>query len=214
MPPERAAGLSVQGSGLTVPAELRVPGRRIAVVGTSGSGKTFVARALACRLGVPFICNDSVIWGPGWTPTPEPVRFQRFEEATRDAAWTYDGNLGSLAHAEDALILARANTLVWLDLPRRTVMWQLLRRTLRRVCTQEELWHANRESFRASFLSRESILWWAWRTYRLRRRQYQAITVDPAWSHLVQIRLHSRRQVDRWLSRVAPPPVTARKQES
>jgi adenylate kinase family enzyme len=186
--------------------ELPPPGRRIVVVGTSGSGKTFVARALASRLGVPFFCNDSVIWGPGWTPTPKPLRFQRFDEATQGPGWTYDGNLGSLADPEDRLILARADTLVWLDLPRRTVMWQLLKRTIRRVWTHEELWHGNRESFRSQFLSRDSILSWAWRTHGLRRRQYEVIVADPGWSHLVCIRLHSRRQVADWLSGLAPAP--------
>jgi adenylate kinase family enzyme len=165
-----------------------------------------VARALANRLGVPFVCNDLVIWGPDWTPTPTPLRLQGFDESTRGPGWTYDGNLGSLAVPEDRLILARADTLVWLDLPRRTVPWQLLQRTIQRVWTHEQLWHGNRESFRSQFLSRDSILWWAWRTYELRRRQYAAIVADPGWSHLVCVRLRSRRQIERWLAGLASAP--------
>src|SRR5690606_29290619 len=46
-----------------------VPGRRICVVGTSGSGKTYVARELARRLSLTYICNDAIIWRAGWQPT-------------------------------------------------------------------------------------------------------------------------------------------------
>jgi len=187
-----------------MPTPLPQPGRRIVVAGTSGSGKTFVAQRLAQSLGVPFICNDSIIWGPHWTPTPKPLRFERFERATLGEGWTFDGNLGSLKDPEDRMILERADTLIWLDLPRWTVTTQLLRRTLRRVCTREDLWHGNRESIRNSFLSRDSILWWSIKTHGLRRRQYRAIFADPAWAHLRRIRLASRGQVAKWLSACAP----------
>lgn len=178
------------------------PGQRVVVVGNCGTGKTYVARRLADLLAVPYVCNDAVIWGPNWTPTPRPLRLERFEALTRGPGWTYDGNVGSLTDPEDLLILRRADTLVWLDLPRWAGGWQLLRRSVRRVWTREELWHGNRETFRGMFLSRDSILWWAWRLYGLRRRQYSAIAADPAWSHLICIRLGSRRQVDRWLAAV------------
>jgi hypothetical protein len=97
------------------------------------------------------------------------------------------------------LILQRADTLVWLDLPKLDVMRQLLVRTLRRAWYREVLWHGNTENWRTSFASRESILWWSWRTHVLRRRQYTAAFVDPRLAHLIKIRLRSRAAVDRWL---------------
>ena len=42
-----------------------LPGRRISVIGTSGAGKTHVATSLATKLGIPYICNDAIIWQPG-----------------------------------------------------------------------------------------------------------------------------------------------------
>ena len=49
-------------------------GRRILVVGTSGAGKTYVAQHLAKRLNLRYICNDTIIWGPDWTPVPKADR--------------------------------------------------------------------------------------------------------------------------------------------
>jgi adenylate kinase family enzyme len=184
-----------------MPITLPKPGRRIVVVGTTGAGKTFVAQRLAERLGVPFICNDAIIWGPNWTPTPKPIRFERFDQATRAQAWTIDGNIGAIKDPEDGLILQRADTILWLDLPRLTVMSQLFLRTMHRMWTREELWHGNRERFHYLFVPSESILWWSLKTHGLRRRQYRAIFADPRWSHLIRIRFTSRRQVTRWLAR-------------
>ncbi len=180
------------------------PSRRVMVVGTSGCGKSHVAAALAERLGVPYISNDAIIWGPDWTPTPRLLRYDRFDAATRGPAWTFDGNVGSLDDPEDHLILARADTLVWLDLPRRSVWWQVIRRTISRCLLRRELWHGNRETLRGAFFSRDSIIWWSIRTFSKRRRQYAAIFADPQFVHLTKIRLTSRRQVNRWLKMAAP----------
>jgi len=176
-----------------------LPGRRIVVVGTSGAGKSYVAQQLATRLGVPYVCNDAIIHRENWRPNPPAQRYIEFEAATRGDGWTYDGNIGGLHSPEDKLILQRADTLVWIDLPRFEVMRQLLWRTILRSWTREKLWHGNRESWRLSFASRDSILLWSWQTYDLRRRQYRRIFADPQWSHLRRIRFDSRTAVNRWL---------------
>ncbi len=50
---------------------------------------------------------------------------------------------GNYAVVRD-LVWSRAETVIWLDLSRARVMWQVIRRTLRRAITREELW--NREA--------------------------------------------------------------------
>lgn len=175
------------------------PGRRIAVVGTSGSGKSYVANALAAKLGLPYISGDSLIWAPSWQEVPRAERLRRFDAATSSDGWTIDTNLGS--SAEDALVLERCDTLVWLDLPRWQVWSQVIERTLRRVMTRELLWHGNVETWRR-MLSRDSIIWWSLKTYGRRRRAYRASFADPALNDKVRIQLRSRSKVNRWLAQL------------
>ena len=121
-------------------------GQRICVIGTSGSGKSYVARALAGRLRLRYIESDALIWRAGWEQVPRDEQYLAFDGATRKGGWTFDGNIGP--SPEDQLVLSRCDTLVWLDLPRWQVMASITRRTLRRVLTRGRLWHGNVEPWR------------------------------------------------------------------
>lgn len=44
--------------------------RRVAVIGSGGSGKSTFARQLGARTGLPVIHLDRLFWKPGWVPTP------------------------------------------------------------------------------------------------------------------------------------------------
>jgi adenylate kinase family enzyme len=41
-------------------------GKRVIVIGNSGSGKSTVGEQLAERMGRPFIELDALHWEPGW----------------------------------------------------------------------------------------------------------------------------------------------------
>jgi adenylate kinase family enzyme len=170
-------------------------GRRIAVVGTSGSGKTTLAWRLGRQLGIPHVELDALHWGPDWTPAPRETFRQRVETALRGDAWTTDGNYSAVRD----LVWARADTIVWLDYSLPLILWRVTTRTIRRTATREELWNANRESFGASFLSRDSIILWAIRTYRRRRQEYPILFARPEYSHLVVVRLRSPADAGRWV---------------
>jgi adenylate kinase family enzyme len=172
--------------------------RRISVTGTAGSGKSTLARELAGLLQVPHLELDSVFHQPEWTPLPRDEFRARVERFAAQDGWVTDGNYSSVQD----LVWQRADTVAWLDLPRRLVMRRLLWRTVRRVMTREELWNGNRERWRAFFSldPERSILVWAWTTHARNRARYLAASQDPANAHLTFVRLTSPRAVRRFLT--------------
>jgi adenylate kinase family enzyme len=134
--------------------------RRIYVVGTSGSGKSTLAAAISERTGAPWVELDALFHQPGWTPLPGPQLQAAVAAKIAGEQWVVDGNYdGALGD----LVLARADTVVSLEVPRHTVMRQVIWRTARRIATREKLWNGNRERLRNVFsLDKEkSIIVWA-----------------------------------------------------
>src|SRR5438270_201678 len=148
---------------------------RVVVVGTSGSGKTTMAKALSAALGVPRIELDAINWQPGWRPisidAPDEF-FRRVAEAAAADAWVMDGNY-SKAH------WARATAFVWMDPGRWTVMRQVIWRSFTRAIDRRELWPGtgNKELFR-KWLEKEHPIRWAWDTWAMMRARYGALFAD------------------------------------
>ncbi len=170
-------------------------GRRIAVVGTTGSGKTTLARQLSRRLAIPHVELDALHWGPNWTPFPIEVLRERTARALGGENWVVDGNYSKVRD----IVWGRADTVVWLDYTLPVILGRLAWRTLRRIFTREELWGGNRERAFDQFLTRDSIILWALRTYRRRRREFPALLNQSEYAHLAVVRLRSQWAVRDWL---------------
>ena len=171
-------------------------GRRLAVVGTTGSGKTTMARRIAQRLAITHVELDALHWGPDWTPAPTEAFQERTAQALSGDAWVVDGNYSKVRD----IVWSRADTVVWLDYPLPVILGQLAWRALRRVITREELWQGNRERFAAQFASRDSLFLWALRTYPRRRREYPVLLERPEYAHLNLAHLRSPRAARHWLA--------------
>lgn len=171
-------------------------GRRINVVGTSGNGKSTVGRALAERLGVPYVELDALVHGPNWTETSNEDLCAAVEPTLALDGWVVDGNyrrkLGDV-------LLRSADTVVWLDLPLPVALWRLARRTWRRLRRREELWNGNQESWSGAFVGRESLFVWAIRSHFRHRRELPRLRAE--FPGLELVRLRSPAEVRRYLER-------------
>jgi adenylate kinase family enzyme len=101
--------------------------QRVLVMGCAGAGKSTFGRALADRLGLPFVSIDRIYWQPGWR---EPKLEEFTAKMTREAeepAWVMDGNYTRYGAGE--LRRDRADTIVWFDLPRWVCMLSVIRRS-------------------------------------------------------------------------------------
>lgn len=172
--------------------------QRVSVVGNSGSGKTTLARALSARLPAPHLELDSVFHQPGWEPLPTDQFRARVAEFIAADRWVIDGNYSKVQD----LIWARADTVVWIDLPRRLVMWRVIWRTVRRVARRAELWNGNRERW-GNLLHidpEKSVIAWSWTRHRSYRERYLRAAADPAHQRLTFIRLRRPAEAARLLS--------------
>ncbi len=159
---------------------------RIAVVGTSGAGKTTLARQLSARLNAPHIELDALYWGPNWTPVAADQFRTAVDKSTSQPRWVCDGNYSPVHD----LVWRRATTVVWLNLSFPVVFSRALRRTISRGFNRSELFAGNRESFRQSFFSRDSILLWILQTHWRRQHEYPRLFGEPhhAHLHIVEVR--------------------------
>jgi adenylate kinase family enzyme len=167
--------------------------RRIGIVGISGSGKTTLARALAQRLGVPHVELDALHHGPSWTEASAEELRERALAAMAGGGWVVDGNY---ERKIGDVVLERADTLVWLDLPLPVALARLWRRTAARIRDDVELWSGNRESWRTALVGRESLFAWTVRSWVRQRRSIPARAARHPQLRLV--RLRSPAAVERW----------------
>lgn len=168
--------------------------RRVHVIGTSGSGKTTVAGAIADKLGIRHIELDVIHWQPGWSELPDDEFNQRVKEATEEGDWTIDGNYSAVRH----LIWERVDTIVWLDMPFIPVFLRVLWRTLRRLVTREELWNTNTENI-GSLIGKYSMPLWVIQTHKRRRDEYPLLLTDPSLGHVDIKIFKSLREVNAWI---------------
>jgi adenylate kinase family enzyme len=172
--------------------------RRVVVLGVSGAGKTTFAAALARKLGVPHIELDALHWEPNWVMAELDTFRDRVARAVAADEWVVDGNY---AKARD-LVWSRADTVVWLDYSFALSFMRLVRRTVARVSTGEELYSGNRERFREQFLSRDSLFLWAIKSYRKHRATYPTVLASDRYRHLQVVRLRTPRAAASWLAHV------------
>jgi adenylate kinase family enzyme len=169
--------------------------QRINVKGGSGSGKTTVARAVAGRLGLPYLELDALNHGPNWTEASaaelqDAVR--GFMSAAADG-WVIDGNYEQKL---GALVLDAADTIVWLDLPLLIKLRRLSRRTRARIRGHVKLWNDNVETWRNAVWGRESLFAWAIRSH-FRNRRHWPVRLGPS-----VVRLRSEAEIREWLARL------------
>lgn len=171
--------------------------KRINVIGTSGAGKSTFCKRLAQGLNYPYIEMDKIFWEPNWKWPSDEKFFSKLKSALNQETWVLDGNYTRTVPIK----WEKVDLIIWLDYSFPRTLIQAIKRAILRSLTKEELWEGtgNRESFRKSFLSKESIIWWTITTHKKNRLKYESYLVDPKFSHLKFIRLRSHAEAEKFL---------------
>ncbi len=176
---------------------MALPVKRVAVIGTTGVGKTVLASRLARRLNCPHVELDALFWEANWTPAEPQVFRERLIKTLAGDSWVVDGNYTGKARD---IVWPRADTLVWLDYAFFVIMARLIKRTFKRAARRELLWGKNHEHLRTHFFTRESLFLWFLQTYGKHRKQFPELYRLPEYAHLRIVRLRSPRAADEWLN--------------
>ncbi len=174
----------------------------INVVGTSASGKTTFSRQLAQKLGMAHIEMDDLFWRDDWQETPDAEFFPKLQSQMDIATggWVLDGNY-SRTHE---LKLKYIDTIIWLDYSFSLNLCRSVTRAMSRAITQKRLWSNsnNRESFKGSFLSKDSIILWMINHHAKNRKKYLKMMHDPKYQNIQFIRLTSPKQTAAFLKQL------------
>jgi adenylate kinase family enzyme len=176
------------------------PYKRIVVIGTTSSGKSTLAKQLAEKLGGDYIELDALYWEPNWIAAELEVFRQRVETATSSQVWTVAGNYRGVRD----LIWYKAEAVIWLDYSLPFLFWCLLKRTIHRWLTQEELWNGNRETFWWHFKiwSDESLFHWLFKSYWRRKQEIPQLLALEEHAHLKVFHFQTPNETEDWLAEI------------
>ncbi|MEL6463597.1 MAG: AAA family ATPase [Pseudomonadota bacterium] len=164
--------------------------QRVMIIGQPGSGKSTLARQLGQITFLPVVHIDHIHWKAGWVERDRAEKRRMTLEVADRPAWIFEG--GHSATWPERL--ARADTLIWLDLPlglrARRVFWRTLRYYGQ---TRPDLPDGCPERFDREFWS------WIWNTRHSGRAKMRAL-FDNAPAEKTSYHFTTPHQVNTFLS--------------
>ena len=168
---------------------------RIIVIGSSCSGKSTFSQQLSEKYKIKYIELDQFHWLPNWQERSDREFIQLVDQATSADTWVVDGNYSK---ARDTM-WPRATQIIWLNHSFHLVLYRAITRSISRIITGKELFSGNKESFRKTFFSRDSIILWVLKTYHKKQKEYALLLTHQ---HIDVIELNGQKQVNEYLDKL------------
>lgn len=169
--------------------------KKILVIGPGGAGKSTFATRLGQLLRLEVIHLDVLYWKAGWVEPAKAEWAAAIERLVDREAWVMDGNYSGTLQTR----LRACDALVFLDLPRRTCIWRVLRRAIRyRKATRPDMAQGCPEHLNLAFLV------WIW-NYRRRTRPKILNLLAIERGNRAIIWLRSRAEVTQYLTQLETP---------
>ena len=166
--------------------------KKIAIIGSSGAGKSQLSRTMGELLGLEVIHLDKEFWQPGWNEMPKDQWRSRVEELVMRDSWIIDGNFGGTMDIR----IAAADTVVFLDLPRTLCVWRTVKRLITyRKGTRPDMAEGCDEKFDLKFLK------WVWDFPNRTRPKILRLLAEAKGEKTI-FRLRSRSEVAEFLDRM------------
>ncbi|WP_338057521.1 AAA family ATPase [Shimazuella soli] len=138
-------------------------GKRIWIIGTSGTGKTTLAKIICQSLNLTHYELDEYFWGPEWTKLDEGEFLDKISRICTLEQWVIDG---LYMQAKD-IITNQVDTIIWLDFKIQLILYRIIVRTFKNLINRKQLWNGNRENIIHIF---SDFIPFIIRTYRKNRK--------------------------------------------
>lgn len=143
--------------------------KRVMIIGQPGAGKSTLAGKLGEKTGLPVVYLDKIHWMPGWVERPLKEKILMIRAEEEKPLWIIEGGLSATWDTR----LARADTLVWIDVGLLRRVWRVLARSWRyRGQSRPDLTEGCPEQFNRETLS---FLWFILRTWRPGKRRMETV---------------------------------------
>jgi adenylate kinase family enzyme len=172
--------------------------RKVNIVGTTGAGKTFLAKRMSEILALDYLEIDQIFWGPNWAKPTNRDFYDRLKlELEKSKGFILDGNYTKTT----SLKWAHSETIIWVHPGYFSNLGQLVIRTILRVATRKELWRntGNRESIYAHLFTKDSIFYWFYKTHKGNELKFASDMRAEQWRHLQFIELKSNAEIKKFL---------------
>lgn len=107
--------------------DFKQTGVKIAVIGSPGSGKSWLATRLGVKLNIPIHHLDMLHWKKGWVAIDKDIFIAKQKEIMSGERWIIDGNYGDTIDIR----LEWADTVIFLDIHRVWCIRNAIRRLVR-----------------------------------------------------------------------------------
>ena len=174
--------------------------KRVAVFGNTGGGKSTLARRLADLTRLPLYPLDLIQFRAGGGAVPHDEYLQAHADLLRRDAWIIDG-FGCAASAWERF--ARADTLVYVDLPLAAHYWWVTKRLLKGLYVAPEGWPLNSPLWSSTINSYKVV----WGCHRALTPKYRQLVADMAGSKRVH-HVRSRAEMTALLAAIEREYVT------
>ncbi len=166
--------------------------KRVMIVGGAGSGKSTLARTLGLQFQLPVFHMDRIHWQDNWVERPLADKLTMVRAIEAQDAWVFEGGMSATYDSR----MARADMLIWLDLPVGLRLWRVTKRLFRYLGkARPDLPKGCVERLHPETLAFYHFIW----TTRHSSRDKIAQCVAQAAEGMPVVHLRSPREVHRWL---------------
>lgn len=173
--------------------------KKIIVVGSPGSGKSFLSKAVATSTKQPLIHLDNEYWKPNWTATSKNEWIKIQKTLISGDSWIIDGNYNSTLE----LRFLAADCVIFLDINRLLCIYSAWKRHGKKRTDLPEYLEEKRDKEFLEFIK------WIWDFPKTGRKNI--LELHSRYPEKIFIVINNRREIKRFLKNIEVPLMEAEK---